>query len=270
MAIANYFYNQTTRKYVALFGTYFNQLQIVRVDNQGNITQRMIVPISYAPWQKVLALATQKDVTPSVQMTLPRMSFEITGYTFDPSRKISPTRKIRKTVGDTDTGARNFHYSGAPYDISFSLYIMTKYNEDAVQLVEQIVPFFNPDLTQTARIVPGLDPLDIPLVLNDISSEEIYEGAFTESRSILWTLNFTMKAWYFGPEREKKVIKFVEANLATDVRTDVDFEEQQTIQPGLTANNEPTTVVADSVPYLDVNFDDPYGFAQAIENFPDP
>ena len=266
MAIANYFYNQTTRKYVALFGTYFNQLKIVRMDNTGTVIQQMIVPISYAPWQKVLALATQKPTEPTTQMTLPRMSFEITGYTFDPERKISPTRKIRKITGDAETGNRNFYYSGAPYNIEFSLYIMTKYNEDAIQLVEQIVPFFNPDFTQTARIIPGMDPLDIPLILNGVTSEELYEGAFTESRSILWTLNFTMKAWYFGPERKKSVIKFIDVDLATDTPANTEFEENLSLQPGLTAAGDPTTVIEDSVDLSLINFDDDYGVIKETDS----
>lgn len=264
MSIANYFYNKTTRKYVALFGTYFNQLMVKRVDNQGVTVQQMIVPISYAPWQKVLAQAAQADREPGVQITLPRMSFEISAYTFDPERKISPTRKIRKTTGDEDTGSRNFHYAGAPYNMEFSLYIMAKYNEDAIQLVEQIVPFFNPDMTQTATIVDGLDPLDIPLILNSVTSEEIYEGAFTESRTIMWTLNFTMKAWYFGPEREKKVIKFIDLDIATDTPINTEFEEQLSFQPGLTVAGGPTTLIQDSVDLSLINFDDDYGVIKKI------
>ena len=266
MSIANYFYNKTTRKYVALFGTYFNQLMVKRVDNQGVTVQQMIVPISYAPWQKVLAQAAQSDREPGVQITLPRMSFEISAYTFDPERKISPTRKIRKTTGDEDTGSRNFHYAGAPYNMEFSLYIMAKYNEDAIQLVEQIVPFFNPDMTQTATIVDGLDPLDIPLILNSVSSEEIYEGAFTESRTIMWTLNFTMKAWYFGPEREKKVIKFIDVDLAADTPINTEFEENISFQPGLTIAGDATTDITQTVAYNTIDFDDDYGLIRNIAN----
>ena len=266
MSIANYFYNKTTRKYVALFGTYFNQLMVKRVDNQGVTVQQMIVPISYAPWQKVLAQAAQSDREPGVQITLPRMSFEISAYTFDPERKISPTRKIRKTAGDEDTGSRNFHYAGAPYNMEFSLYIMAKYNEDAIQLVEQIVPFFNPDMTQTATIVDGLDPLDIPLILNSVSSEEIYEGAFTESRTIMWTLNFTMKAWYFGPEREKKVIKFIDVDLAADTPINTEFEENISFQPGLTIAGDATTDITQTVAYNTIDFDDDYGLIRNIAN----
>ena len=266
MAIANYFYNQTTRKYVALFGTYFNQLTIKRVDNEGNEIHQMIVPISYAPWQKVLALATQKEIEPGVQITLPRMSFDIQGYTFDAERKVSPTRKIRQTVGDPDSGSRNFYYSGAPYNIEFALYIMAKYNEDAIQLVEQIIPFFNPELTQTARIVPGIEPLDIPLILTSTTSEEIYEGAFTEGRTIMWTLNFTMKAWYFGPEREKKVIKFIDLDIATDTPINTEFEENISFQPGLTIAGDATTDITQTVAYNTIDFDDDYGLIRNIAN----
>lgn len=270
MALANYFYNQTTRKYVALFGTYFNQLKVCRTDAQGSVIQDMIVPISYAPFQKVLSKVIQDGDREGARsaIQLPRMSFEITGITFDPERKISPTRKIRKIVKDADTGSRNFVYAGQPYNFEFSLYIMAKYNEDAIQLVEQIVPFFRPDMTNTANIIPGMEPLDIPLILNDVTSEEIYEGGYEERQAILWTINFTMKAWFFGPEREKKVIKFVESDLATDTRTNVEFEEQITLQPGLTANNEPTTDINEAVDYLTVEFDDPFDIIEQVNNPP--
>src|SRR6056300_636182 len=132
MAIANYFYNQTTRKYVALFGTYFNQLKVCRTDSGGNVVHDFIVPISYAPYQKVLARVVQDaNLNRKSAITLPRMSFEINNITYDSSRKISPTRKLRKIAADPDTGSRNFLYAGAPYNFNFSLYIMSKYNEDA-------------------------------------------------------------------------------------------------------------------------------------------
>ena len=125
MAIANYFYNATTRKYVALFGTYFNQLKVMRVDNNQVTQQEMIVPISYAPFQKILARLEQNpDLKRKSAINLPRMSFELTGMTYDGERKISPITKIRKTVVDEAGGNRRFVYAGAPYNLDFSLYIL--------------------------------------------------------------------------------------------------------------------------------------------------
>lgn len=266
MAIANYFYNATTRKYVALFGTYFNQLTVERIDNNEVLQQRMIVPISYAPFQKILSRLEQNpDFKTKTAISLPRMSFELTNMTYDGERKISPITKIRKNVVD-DSGGRRFVYAGSPYNLDFSLYIMAKYQEDATKLLEQIIPFFNPDFTSTVRLIPGLDPIDIPLILNGVSMEDIYEGSYEERRSILYTLNFTMKAWYFGPEKQKSVIKFVDVRYATDSDTNTPFEEFYSVTPGMTANNEPTTDRDLSIDYSLIEFDDNWDYAEEIAN----
>ena len=270
MAIANYFYNATTRKYVALFGTYFNQLKVMRVDNNQVTQQEMIVPISYAPFQKILARLEQNpDLKRKSAINLPRMSFELTGMTYDGERKISPITKIRKTVVDEAGGNRRFVYAGAPYNLDFSLYIMAKYQEDAVKLLEQIIPFFQPNFTSTVRLIPGIEPIDIPLILNGVSMEDLYEGSFEERQSILYTLTFSMKAWYFGPERDKSVIKFVDVRYATNTATNSALEEFYTVSPGMTANNEPTTDRELSIDYSLIEFDDNWDYAEEITDLPD-
>ena len=275
MAIANYFYNSTIRKYVALFGTYFNQLEVRRTSTDGTLNQRQIVPISYGPYQKILARLDQDpnieggasfdaDGNPSAgqpyAMTLPRMAFELTSFTYDAERKVAPTRKIRKTAVDEANGGRRFVYSGTPYNMGFSLYIMAKYNEDAVKCLEQILPFFNPEFTSTVNLIPGLEAIDVPLILNDVTSEDLYEEAFTQRRSILYTLNFTMKGWFFGPEKDKAVIKFVDARVATDTPADTEFETFQTGQPGSTANNVATTDITQTIDYSLIEFDDNWAY----------
>ena len=129
MAIANHFYNETTRKYVALFGTIFNQLKITRKDNAGTTTQTMLVPLSYAPFQKVLARLNQDPDLLNSRRTairLPRMSFEVTSITYDPSRKVASTQKMRKSSAETE-GSRAFMYASVPYNLDFSLYIMSRF-----------------------------------------------------------------------------------------------------------------------------------------------
>jgi len=270
MAIANYFYNSTIRKYVALFGTYFNQLEVRRTSTDGTLNQRQIVPISYAPYQKILV---RIDQDPALQggastdaygqpiagqpyaMTLPRMSFELTSFSYDAERKVAPTRKVRKTAVDAG-GGRRFHYSGTPYNMGFSLYIMAKYNEDAVKCLEQILPFFNPDHTSTVRLIDGLEPMDIPLILNDVASEDLYDGDFNTRRSVLYTLNFTMKGWFFGPEKDKNTIKFVDVRYAEDTVANTVFSEFQTLQPGSTANNVATDDITQTVDFSLIEFDD--------------
>lgn len=245
MAIANYFYNETTRKYVAVFGTIFNQLKIARKKNDGTGHQSMIVPLSYAPFQKVLArVNADPDLLNSrrTAVRLPRMSFEITSIAYDPSRKIGSTQKMRKENKAENDSSRSFLYSSVPYNIDFSLYIMTKYAEDASQLMEQILPFFTPDWTVSAKMVPDLDPIDIPVILNSVTTEDLYEGDFETRQSVLYTLSFTLKGYYFGPEKQKKVIKFIEADFATGTLANTAFEERLTIRPGLDTEGNPVTL----------------------------
>jgi hypothetical protein len=249
MAIANYFYNQTTRKYVALFGTYFNQIKIKRTDSLGNDLQEMIVPISYAPFQKILARVTQDpNLNRPSAITLPRMSFELNNMTYDPERKINPTMKIRNQSFDSNGVSRGFQYAGVPYNLEFSLYIMTKYSEDAAKVLEQIIPFFNPDFTSTVRLIDDIEPIDIPLILNSVTTEEIYEGSFDERQSVLYTLSFTMKSWYFGPNRTKPIIKFIDIEYATGTTSNSAFESGTNIYPVILSNT--------SIGWSDIEYDD--------------
>lgn len=251
MAIANYFYNETTRKYVALFGTVFNQIKIERKDNAGNLIQTMIVPLSYAPFQKVLSRLTQDpDLLNSrkTAISLPRMSFEITNMQYDSVRKLASTHKMRKELKSETNYSKNFVYSAVPYNIDFSLYIMTKYSEDSVKILEQILPFFTPDFTVSAFLIPDFDSFDLPIVLNSITTEDLYEGDYTERQTILYTLSFTLKGYFFGPEKTKKVIKFVDAGFATSTTSNTTFEESVNVYPVILANN--------SIGWSDIEFDD--------------
>ena len=242
MAIANHFYNETTRKYVALFGTIFNQIKIQRKDNTGALVQDMIVPLSYAPFQKVLARLNQDPDLLNSRRTairLPRMSFDMLSISYDPARKIGSTRKMVKSQKAETDSSRDFVYSSVPYNIEFNLYIMTKYSEDATQIMEQIIPFFTPDWTATAKMVDDLDPLDIPVILNSITTEELYEGTFEERQNTLYTLSFTLKGWYFGPQKRKKVIKFIDIGMTTSTDSNAEFEERITVKPGLDEDGNP-------------------------------
>lgn len=269
MPFVNHFYNATTRKYIALFGSIFNKITITRDNNSGTQLQRMVVPIAYGPFQKFLARITQDpDLNRPSAITLPRMSFEINSMTYDGTRKIGSTQKIRKENKPEIDGSRGYSWSGAPYNLDFSLYIMTKYSEDAVKIVEQILPFFKPEWTTTVNLIDDLDPIDIPLILNGVTNEELYEGSFEERRSVLYTLNFTMKCWYFGPERKKKIIKFVDARMHMTMDTSADPVEAVQVFPGLTANGQPTSSANNSIPYSDIEFDDDWAVITVIEEDP--
>jgi hypothetical protein len=259
MAFVNYFYNATTKKYIALFGTTFNKISIVRDDpNTGDSVQRMVVPISYGPYQKFLARVNQDpEINRKTAITLPRMSFEITNMEYDGSRKINSTRRISGQSHSDDK--KSFQYVGVPYNLNFTLSIMTKYAEDGTQILEQIIPFFKPEWTYTVKLIDNLDPIDIPIILNSVNMDDLYEADFETRRSLLWTLTFTMKAWYFGPQRESSVIKFIDVRTHTKVTSDVEPEMQLTIQPGLTANGQPTTSIDETIDYELINVDDDWG-----------
>lgn len=272
MAFVKRFYNGTTRRYIALFGTLFNKIEIDRRNNDGAQVQQVLVPIAYGPFQKFLSRITEDpnffgddDTTPRPAITLPRMSFEMTSFVYDGTRKISSNQKLRKLNKAESNDARFYNWSAAPYNIDFSLYIMVKYAEDGVKIIEQILPFFKPEWTTTARLIDDLDPLDIPLVLNGVTNEDLYEGSFEERRAILWTLNFTMKCWYFGPEQDKKVIKFVDADMFTDTAANTEASEQVNVYPGLTEGGDPSTDANNTIAYTDIEFDDDWGIIRVID-----
>ena len=261
MPITNHYYNGTTRRYIALFGSLFNKMSITRDDNDGNEVQRMVVPISYGPYQKFLAKVTQDPKLNRPQaISLPRMSFEIMSMNYDGARKTNSLNTLQTTDN-------SFVYSPSPYNIEFNLYVMTKYAEDGTKILEQILPFFKPEYTFTAFILDDLPALDLPLILNSVSAEDLYEADFETRRSLMWTLSFTMKGWFFGPTRERKRIKFI------DVRNFPQMQEGKgsniVIQPGLTANGEPTTDINETIPFQQIEFDDDWGVITMIEELDD-
>lgn len=265
MSIANYFYNATTKKYIALFGSIFNKISIARNDvSSDEEIQRMVVPISYGPYQKFLARIHQDpELNRKTAITLPRMSFEMTKFEYDGSRKINSIKKL-KSSNMTDSNSANFQYAPAPYDIEFSLYIMTSNAEDGTQILEQIIPFFKPEWTTTVKLIDNIDPIDIPLVLQTVDIQDLYESKFETRRALLWILTFRMKCWYFGPTRQKKVIKFIDENFYTSL--DVNSEPAVTIniQPGLTSEGLPTTSLSETIPYIEIQEDDDWGVITTI------
>jgi len=261
----NQFYNGTTRRYTAVFGTLFNDIKIKRFDEQGNLKQTQKVPINYAPMQKILARLEADPDLDSPAMTLPRMSFEITAMTYDPERKVG---SLNKYVKGSPTNPDTFfsQYTPAPYDVTFDLNIMTKYEEDGTKILEQIIPFFQPNFTPSVKILDDINLyLDIPIILNSISKEDTYEGSFEERRALIYTLTFTMKAFFFGPTVNRKVITFSEANIYTPM-DNTQAEETLSVRPGLTANGAPTTDATQSIPRNEINSDDNWAYIVNVED----
>jgi hypothetical protein len=261
----NYFYNETTRKYVSAFGTLFNDIRISRKDNSDNTVQTMTVPIHYGPYQKFLAKLDQDPALDAPAITLPRMSFEITNISYDPARSLSSiSRNSSAKAGDANSYVTQF--SAIPYNIDIQLSVMTKYMEDGTKIVEQILPFFTPDFTPKMDLMNDISmAVDVPIILNDISQEDTYESDFETRRALIWTLNFTMKAYFFGPTTDKKVIKFAEVNAYPRMQNTNVFDTV-TVQPGLTANGDPTTDVNNTISYNDIDVNDNWDYIVTIED----
>jgi len=265
------FYHSITRKYCALFGTLFNDIVITR-DTSDGATQTIKVPISYAPMEKVLSRVNQDPDLNAPAITLPRMSFEIVGMTYDGSRKVVSNRKNTVTLTDNDNSVQSV-YTPAPYNIEFELSIMTKYTEDGSKILEQIVPYFKPDWSPSVQLLENVDYyLDIPIILNSVNTQDTYEGNYEDRRALIWTLNFTLKGYYFGPLTNKKVIKFTQVNVYANSQENVDantYHEIVTVQPGLTANGTPTTDIANTIPYLNINEEDDWAYIVTVKDSED-
>ena len=199
-----YFYNEILRRTIISFGTLFNGITVKQEDST------IKVPLAYGPTQKFLARLEQTpDLNKSTAITLPRMSFEFTGLTYDPSRKVTTTQTF--TVKDPTTGKDSKKaYLPVPYNMQFELAIMCKLNDDALQITEQILPYFQPAYNVTVTLVESIkEKRDIPIVLENITMQDDYEGDFTQRRVLLYTLRFTAKTYLFGPvsDASKDIIK---------------------------------------------------------------
>lgn len=195
------FYHSTTKKAIIAFGTIFSNIKVRRTNADNDVAQSIRVPLSYSPKQKFLTRIERIPDAESrgeVAITLPRMGFEMTGIQYDPARKVSPIQKNRALTTDSSTTARTTFVS-TPYDLTLSLYLFAKNQEDALQVAEQIMPHFNPDFNVTVNDLPELGiTRDVKIILDSISYEDQYEGQFQERQSIIWTFNFTMKLNYYG------------------------------------------------------------------------
>ena len=254
----NEFYHSTTRKYVAAFGTLFNNIYITRTSGD-NTTTRFRVPVNYGPMQKFLAKTQQDPNFTAPAITLPRITFEITSMTYDGTRKLGSLIRNRAAIADENAEFKS-QFSAVPYNLDFTLSIMTKFTEDGTKILEQIIPFFTPDFTPSIQLIntPNVT-LDVPIILTGVSQEDVYEGSFEERRALIWTLTFSMKGYYLGPVSNKKVIKFSEADVYSGLDNTAS-ETQINVQPGLTASGEPTTVLVDTVPYADINYSDDWAY----------
>ena len=208
--LGQYFYNETIRKTIIAFGSLFNDVYIERKDSAGVAIQTLKVPLAYGPKQKfIIRLEGDPGLDQKVAITLPRIGFEINGLDYAPERKLNRIIKKKKVQEATDDKLKSMltQYSPVPYNIGFEMFVMARNSDDGIQIVEQILPFFQPEYTVSIKEVPQMDTIrDVPIVLNNISYEDTYEGDFTTRRAIIYTFNFTAKTYVYGPVISSKQI----------------------------------------------------------------
>lgn len=256
------------RKYVVLFGTLFNDIYIKRTDSNNQPLQTIKIPISYAPKEKMLA---RVDNDPSLNrpyaITLPRMAFEMTGMYYASTRKLQTVNRQVRYQTNLPAEAK-YQYVPVPYDFMFNLYIMVKNAEDGTKILEQILPFFTPDWTATVNLIPDMEvKSDIPLVLQTVNVEDMYEGNYDTRRSLIWTLGFVMKGYVYGPVKKDGLITLANTNFFA-TPTDVEMGSANTsekdiminIAPGQLANGAPTTNSALTVDRDSILANSNYGY----------
>jgi len=197
-----YFYNEIFRSVIIGFGSLFNGIQIQHKDENDSTSSVIKVPLAYGPTQKFLARLKQNpDLNAPVQITLPRMSFEFTNLAYDSSRKSTQTQTVVYTNSDGTETKRG--YLPVPYNMTITLSIYTKLNDDMLQIIEQVVPYFQPGYTLPIKFLGNLNEvINVPVQLDNIDMSDDYEGNFDTRRALVYTLTFTAKTYVFGPLKD--------------------------------------------------------------------
>lgn len=261
------FYNSLFKKYVVIFGTLFNNIYIERKNSDGTLEQTFKIPIAYGPREKFLArVEDNPDAAALTAIKLPRMAFEVTDISYASERKLQTVNKIASKKNINGVNVYSKVFNPAPYNIGFRLDIMTKTMEDGLRIVEQILPYFTPEWTVSAKLL-GTDfdnITDIPLVLNTVSIDDTYAADFTTRRVLTFSLTFTMKCYFYGPVTESKLIKIADVRLYPDTTAN-NGVITSTIRPGLTADGQPTSNAELSVALSQIDETDSYGFIVTVE-----
>ena len=249
------FYHETIRKMVVSFGTIFNNIQIVKKNNSGVVTQSLKVPLAYGPKQKFLTrIREDASLNKSTAITLPRIAFEISTISYDPARKLNRITKMKKVSSGSKSKLQT-QFMPVPYNIDFQLFVMSKSGDDALQIIEQILPFFQPEYTITINDnVEMNQKRDVPIVLTGIDYEDNYEGDFVSRRAIIYTLSFTAKFYLYGTVTKQSIIKSVQVDQYTDLPDKSPKREQR------------YAVTPDPV---SADFDDNFGFNETTSFFTD-
>lgn len=259
--LGSHFYHERIRKSVAMFGSLFNNIYVVRKDSTNKVISQARVPLSYAPSTSFLdRIRENPDLNndTKVAIKLPRMSFEIVSYTYDAQRQLQKINNLNKGTGNT----RNKIYTFTPYIIGFQLNIYTKTQDDALQIIEQILPYFSPQYTLTIRPFADYNDIkeDVPITLNGVSYSDAYEGSLDQRRIIQYTLDFSMPANFYGPIVETNIIRKAIVDLYTTPEIDSD---------GAFAYYSPSTRVVVEPNPLNASPDSDYGFTTTIYSYED-
>jgi len=274
------FYHQSIRRYVIMFGNMFNDIVVRRLNANNVSMQSVAVPLAYGPKEKFLVRITQDpNLDQQVAIQLPRMGFEMTTLSYAGDRRLAGTSRNVKVVDDKNK--LDFTYMPVPYDLNFNLYAYVRNADDGAQIMEQIVPYFGPEWTNQVRLIPEMNLIqDVPTILNTVSIEDTYEGDFNNRRALIYTFDFTVKGYFYGPVRRQGIIKRaqIDFGIVTGNTTNkITIEDiartgrssRITVQPGLLANGSPTTNSAASIPYTQIEATDDYGFASNTFFFTD-
>ena len=259
--LGNYFYHEIIRKTIIAFGTLFNDVHVRHTDGQGNAANDLKVPLAYGPSQKFLARITQQaDLNKPTQITMPRMSFEMTSIDYDSTRKSSLVQTF-KTCDDGSKVKKVF--MPVPYNIGFELNILSKLNDDSLQILEQILPYFQPHFNLTIDLVESIgEKRDIPIILESISFQDDYEANFDTRRALIHTLRFTAKTYLFGAIADSSdgLIRKVQVDMysSTDRKT-AKREMRYTVTPTSKVDRNNDGVI-DNTDHLLLQPGDDFGF----------
>lgn len=260
----SHFYHEIIKKNVKAFGTIFNNIIIEKKDpDTGEVIRQEKVALAYGPKSKFLARLDQDPSTErKVSITMPRISFEMIDISYDAARKTSPIQKYLKTDG---ADAVKVQYMPVPYNLGFELAILSKTQDDALQILEQILPYFQPSFNVTVNLIPEMDEKkDLPIILNDVSYEDDYEDDMMRRRSITYTLRFTLKTYLYGPVSDAAIIR-----KATVFESIGDFNQHRRVlkyevSPEATEDMNGDNVIDASDDAL-LMPDDDFGFNEGIE-----
>jgi len=268
--LGTYYYHEIIRKTIIAFGTLFNNMIVKHQDANGTIVDEKRVPLAYGPAAKFIArLDQQPDLNKMVAITLPRMSFEMTSIAYDSSRKAGITQTF-KAVGNDDKLKRVF--LPVPYNIGFELSLLTKLNDDALQVVEQILPYFQPSFSVTIDLISSIgEKRDVPITLQNVTFQDDYEGDFSTRRALIYTFQFVAKTYLYGPitENPEGLIKKVIVDQYASVDTvNAKREMRYTVTPTATKDYNSDGKI-DSADHDLIVAGDDFGFSENIEYLDD-